>query len=95
MPCCLTIIAAIAPRLLMIFILLLTNWFRIAFDSWIWPLLGFFFMPYTTLAYMGAHVYGTGLHGFWLFVFIVAVLADAAAHGKGAKETRERQLGER
>jgi hypothetical protein len=44
---------------------------------------------------MGAHVYGTGLHGFWLFVFIVAVLADAAAHGKGAKETRERQLGER
>ena len=54
MGCLLPFVAIFAPRLVMFFIFLLTNWFASAYQTVIWPLLGFLFMPYTTLAYMAA-----------------------------------------
>ena len=54
MGCILVVIALAVPRVLMFFMWLLTDWFARAFDTVIWPVLGFLFMPYTTLAYMTA-----------------------------------------
>jgi hypothetical protein len=45
-------------------------------DTLLWPVLGFLFMPYTTLAYGLAYAYGSGMDGIWLVLTIVAVLFD-------------------
>jgi hypothetical protein len=82
MGCLLVAIALALPRLLMVFIVLLTNWFGRAFETRLWPILGFLFMPYTTLAYMAAMLNNDhALNGGWLALFVVAVLADAGHWG--------------
>jgi hypothetical protein len=74
MPCIVVILAVLTPRLVMFFMWLLTNWFDLAFHSWIWPLAGFLFMPYTTLAYMAAMLNNAhGVTGWWLALLILAV----------------------
>jgi hypothetical protein len=76
MPCIVVFLALLAPRLVMFFIWLLTDWFAHAYHSVLWPLLGFFFMPYTTLAYMAAMLNGGSVSGGWLVLVIVAVVVD-------------------
>jgi hypothetical protein len=86
MGCLLPLVAVFAPRLVMFFIFLLTSWFQTAYQTVIWPLLGFFFMPYTTLAYMGAMLNNNHkLDGGWLVVVIVAVIFDLGAHERSAR----------
>ena len=94
MGCLLVLIALAVPRLLMVFVLLLTGWFGQAFESRLWPILGFVFMPYTTLAYMGAMLSRShALDGGWLALFIVAVLVDAGHWGGGRLASRRRGHG--
>ncbi|MEA2150131.1 MAG: hypothetical protein QOD69_1961, partial [Solirubrobacteraceae bacterium] len=53
-----------------------------AFDSWLLPVIGFFLLPWTTLAY--AIMWDTGTHavtGLEWFVVGLAFLADLGAHG--------------
>lgn len=77
MPCIVVFLALLAPRLVMFFIWLLTDWFAHAYNSAIWPLLGFFFMPYTTLAYMAAMLNNAhNVSGGWLVLLVVAVMVD-------------------
>ena len=53
----------------MFFIWLLSDWFGRSFDSWVWPLLGFFIMPYSTLAYMAAMMNNDReLNGWWMAI---------------------------
>jgi hypothetical protein len=96
MGCTLVLIALAVPRVLMAFALLLTDWFGRAFETRMWPILGFVFMPYTTLAYMGAMLNGSHtLTGGWLALFIVAVLVDAGHWGGGGLTSRRsRRRGE-
>ena len=54
------------------------------------PLLGFFFMPYTTLAYMAAILNGGGVYGSWLVLLVLAVLVDVSHWGWGARTRRRR-----
>ena len=80
--CLLTLFSLIAPRVVMVFMLLLTDWFSRAYDTIMWPLLGFFFMPYTTVVYMGAMLNnGHAVSGGWLVLMIVAVIADLSGQG--------------
>ena len=77
MGCVLAIIALITPRIVMIFIRLLTPWFQQSYDTAIWPVLGWLFMPYTTLAYMAAMLNNhRTVDGWWLALVVVAVLVD-------------------
>jgi len=78
------------PRLVMVFIFLLTEWFQQAYASWLWPVLGFFFMPYTTLAWMAAmlNTGGTFSAG-WVVLIVLAVLADVS-HWGGSYHGRAR-----
>lgn len=51
-----------------------------AFDSWVWPLLGLLFLPWTTLAYVLAWSPIGGVSGGeWLFVAL-GVVADIATY---------------
>lgn len=58
-----------------------------AFDTFLIPLLGFFFLPWTTLAYV--LVFPGGVEGFDFIWLVIAVLADLGAWGGGYRN-RER-----
>ncbi len=93
MQCLLVGCAAFFPRTVMVFILLLTDWFGRSFGTWHWPLLGFFFMPYSTLAYMAAMLNNDKqLAGGWLALFIFAVITDAGTWGSARRHRKAEQL---
>ncbi|HLA17177.1 MAG TPA: hypothetical protein VJZ72_09790 [Candidatus Limnocylindrales bacterium] len=59
-----------------------------AFDSFVWPLLGLVFVPWTTLAYV--IVAPGGVEEFdWVFI-IVGLVADVAEWGGGGYGNRQR-----
>jgi hypothetical protein len=92
MGCLIVLVGCLAPRLLMFFIFLLTDWFSKAFETTFWPLLGFFFLPYATLAYMAAMLNNNGrLNGFWLALFIVAIILDLSSDGATTSEVTKRE----
>lgn len=90
MGCLLILVGLLLPRAAIVLIWLFTDWLHAVFDVWLWPLLGFIFLPYTTLAYVAAmlNTGGTITLG-WLILIIVAVLADVA-HWGGGYRTRRR-----
>lgn len=91
MGCIFAVVALIVPRVLMLFTLLLTDWFGRAFETRMWPILGFVFMPYTTLAYLAAMLNNNHtLSGGWLALFIVAIVVDAGHWGGGGFSYRRR-----
>ncbi len=90
MGCILVPIALLVPRVLMFFIWLLTNWFSRAFDSWIIPVLGFFFLPYTTLAHMAAILNNQRLSGGWVILFVLAIIVDIGNWGTTTRLRRKR-----
>lgn len=88
MGCLLAILILISPRLvLFLYWLFDYSHFKIVFhNSWVWPLLGFIFLPFTTVIY--ALVYNTALghptSWGWLWVFL-AFLVDITAYGASAR----------
>ena len=92
MGCIFFLLALITPRLVLFFIWLLTDYFSRSYATLIWPLLGFFFMPYTTLAYMAAMLNNNHqLAGGWVVLLIVAVVVDLGHIGGGRQyATRKR-----
>jgi len=92
MPCLFAILAFFFPRLVMIAIAIFTNWFSAAFDTVLWPLLGFLFLPYTTLAYMGAMLNNHHtVNGGWMALVIIAALVDLGGQGSSARRGRKRR----
>lgn len=71
----------------MAFIWLLTNWFDRAYETVLWPVVGFFLMPYTTLAYMAAMLNNNySVRGGWLALVVVAVVVDIGHWGEGGRK---------
>ncbi len=92
MPCLLVLLALLLPRLVIVLLWLFSDWLSWAFNSWLLPLLGFFFLPYTTLAYTAAMLHNNrSVDGLWLVLVIVAVLADIGVIGGGASRRRRRK----
>lgn len=92
MPCLVTLAGFFFPRVVMLVLLLATDWFARSFQTWYWPVLGFVFMPYTTLAYMISLVYGGGVTGGYIVLVVVGVVLDLGVHrdssSKAAKPKR-------
>jgi hypothetical protein len=87
--CLFALLAAGAPRLALILMWLLTPWVTRAFrGQFIVPLLGFIFLPLTTVIYV--LVSPRGLSGFDWILLIVGVLIDLGSYGGGAYGRRER-----
>ena len=86
MPCLAVILAVISPRLALFVMWLFSGILGRAFDSWLLPVLGFFLLPWTTLAY--AVVWDTGTHavtGFEWFFVVLAFLVDVGSYGGTAR----------
>jgi hypothetical protein len=62
----------------------LTDYIGRAFDSFVWPLLGFIFLPTTTLAWAFAQNSERGeVTGLYLVLVVIAVLLDLGLIGSG------------
>jgi hypothetical protein len=88
--CLLTLFGLITPRLVMVVLWLFTNYLSRAFETFIWPLFGFFFLPTTTIAYAIAQNSFQGLRGVGLLIFVLGVLLDFGLIGGGARGRRAR-----
>lgn len=89
MPCLLLVIALLLPRVAMVLIFFFqVRWYEAVFQGWILPVLGFVFLPYTTLAYMAAVLNAGAVTTGWLVVIILALLADLAHWGGGYRSRR-------
>lgn len=89
MPCCLLLLLAmIGPRFVIAMLALFSNYLQTAYTGLLIPLLGFLFMPFTTLAYAWA-INSTGeVSGLQLVVVVIAVLLDLGVIGGGANRRR-------
>lgn len=93
MPFILGCLALFFPRLVIALLAIFSDYLGRAFaGEWWWPLLGFFFMPFTTLAYAFGVNYGGGVKGLYLVLVIVAVLLDLGVIGGGAEARRRRNI---
>ncbi len=73
--CLLAMGAAFAPRLVLAFMWIVGDRVNAAFDTFIVPLLGLIFLPYTTIMYVLAWSPGLGVAGWdWMWVFLGVVL---------------------
>lgn len=85
--CFVLLLALLSPRVALFAVWLFSDLLSRAFDSWLLPFLGFFLVPWTTLAY--AVMWDAGTHavtGFEWFVVGVAFLADVGVYGRGSRE---------
>ena len=77
MPCLLALLALISPRLALFAMWLFSNMLDRAYEGWLLPVLGFFLLPWTTLAYAVMWDVGTlKVDGFEWFIVILAFLFD-------------------
>jgi hypothetical protein len=93
MPCLLAFVALLVPRLVLVLVWLFGNgYLGRAYQTLLWPLLGFLFMPLTTLAYAFAYNSNHGnVNGGYLAIVVAAVLIDLGLIGGGGKAGRRRR----
>jgi hypothetical protein len=84
MPCLIGCLALSAPRFAIVLVVLFSNYISRAYQTTLWPLLGFFFMPLTTLAYAWAINSQGSVSGGYLVVVVIAVLMDLGIIGGSA-----------
>jgi hypothetical protein len=90
MPCLVVLLALISPRLALFCLWLFSDVMSRAFDSLIVPLLGFFLLPWTTLAYAGLWDSGRRVHGFEWFIVILAFAIDLSSWAGGSRSRASR-----
>jgi hypothetical protein len=71
------------PRLILFVSWLFTDYLERAYDTWIWPVLGFFFLPTTTLCYAIAVNAFDGVRGWGLILTIAGLAIDIGLVGRG------------
>ncbi len=77
MPCFFVAGALIVPRVTLLYLWFMTNWFGGVFDTILWPILGFFFAPTSLLWYAVVENVFAGKWGiFQIVVMVIAVMID-------------------
>ena len=85
---CIAVFAALFfPRIILVLVWLLgKGWLQESYQSVLWPVLGFFLMPLTTLAYALAWHMGEGaIQGPGIVLLVIAVLVDLGLLGGGTR----------
>ena len=90
MPCLFVIVAAAFPRVILVLMFLMSNYLERAYHGFLVPLLGFFFLPLTTLAYAWMSNSHMPLEGVNLLILVVAVVVDLGGLGGGEYHRRRR-----
>lgn len=98
MPCLLVLLILAFPRVVLVLMYLLSDYLQRAYAAhlatggpwWGVPLLGFFFLPLTTIAYAWLVNSHRPLDGVNLLILIVAVIVDAGGLSGGEWHRRRR-----
>jgi hypothetical protein len=90
MHCLIGCIALSTPRVAILLVVIFGDYIGRAYDTFVWPMLGFVFMPTTTLAYAWAINSRGSVEGLQLVVVVLAVLIDMGMIGGSAQAGRER-----
>jgi hypothetical protein len=88
MPCLVLIVLLAFPRIALVLLFLFSNYLQRAYHGLILPLLGFLFLPLTTLAYAWMANTGRPTTGVNLVILIVAVVIDLGGLGHSASRRR-------
>ena len=88
--CCLALSAGfIGPRFALLIWWIFGSKVDAAFSSWIWPLLGLLFLPWTTLCYVLAWGPIYGVSGFWGWLLVaLGLAADFATYSARSAKAR-------
>jgi len=90
MGCLVVLLAFISPRLALFAIFLFSDLLSRAFDSWFVPLLGFFLLPWTTLAYAVMWSASSNqVSGFEWFIVILAFVIDLGSWANRGRARRD------
>jgi hypothetical protein len=91
MPCLLVLVILFFPRVVLLLMFLLTDYLGRAFNHGLLvPLLGFIFLPITTIVYaweVNTHLPLAGINLLWL---LLAVILDISGWGGGGSHARRR-----
>jgi hypothetical protein len=87
MGCLLGCLAFLVPRAMLV-ALYFQGYLERAYETVIWPLLGFVLMPLTTIAYAYGKNSNGSIEGFYLVLVVLAVLADLGVIGS-ARNARD------
>ena len=90
MPCLLVIILLAFPRIALALLFFFSNYLERAYHGLILPLLGFVFLPLTTLAYAWMVNTRQPTAGINLLILLVAVVIDIGGLGGGEYHRRSR-----
>ncbi|MGC1486074.1 MAG: hypothetical protein WA789_19975 [Candidatus Acidiferrum sp.] len=88
MPCLLLIIFLAFPRIALVLLFLSSNYLQRAYHGLLLPLVGFLFLPLTTLAYAWMANTGRPTAGINLIILLIAVVIDLGGLGGGAYRRR-------
>lgn len=90
MPCLILLLVLIFPRVVLVALFLTSRYLEHAYHGLLIPVLGFIFLPLTTLTYAWLVNSHMPLDGVNLIILIVAVLIDAGGWGGGEYHRRTR-----
>ena len=88
MPCLVGCLALVTPRFAIVLVVFFSDYIGRAYETALWPFIGFLFMPLTTLAYAWAINSRGSVEGLQLVVVVVAVLFDLGLVGGSAAKRR-------
>ena len=89
MGCLLVLFAFISPRLALFAMWLFTDLLSRAYDGWVIPVIGFFLLPWTTLAYAAMWSVGSDeVSGFEWFIVVLAFVVDLGAYANRNRARR-------
>ena len=83
MPCILLLLVLAFPRVVLILMALFSTYLQRAYHGLLIPLLGFFFLPLTTIVYaweVNSHMPMTGVN---VLLIVIAVIIDLGGLGGG------------
>jgi hypothetical protein len=90
MPCLLVILLLVFPRIALLCIFFLSNYLQHAYHNLLVLLLGFLFLPLTTLVYAWMVNTHQALAGVNLVILLIAVIIDLGGLGGGEHHRRAR-----
>jgi hypothetical protein len=88
MPCLLLLVVLAFPRAILAGMFLFSNYLERAYHGLLLPLVGFCFLPLTTLVYAWLTNTRQPIEGTNLLILVVAVLVDAGGLGGGEYRRR-------
>ena len=88
MPCLIALLAVTVPRIAFLFLWIFTPLVDRAFNTFVGPLLGMAFLPFTSIMYVALWTPGVGVVGWEWFWIGLAVFVDMASYAGNAFSNR-------